>query len=100
MPAPTRKWIKMSEVYMFFASDYPRLDFSRQAAQEMFESESSGKTLDDWQTNGYAVGKHWMDVTVGQWRKDMADRIVSIQELRKEESRKPIRWWMDRVFPV
>ena len=84
----TSKWLKMSEIYRRFASDWEDVcDFSESALIDMFDYESTGKgnlsigVFSDKKPNGYAVGKHWMDVTVAMWKEDLKTGIISVAEL-------------------
>lgn len=69
----------MCEVYKIFASDW-ECDFSNQAMQDMFLFESKGVGNIDItgfnttgkKSNGYAVGKKWLNVSVAAWIKDIS----------------------------
>ena len=88
----------MSDVYRFFASDAKSADFSEASALAMFESESTGKPLPNWEKNGFAVGKHWMNVTLTQWKKDIADGIITARELYEDASLSPVKAWVQSVI--
>lgn len=44
-------------------------------------------------TNGYANGKHWMDITVKMWKEDIKAGLLSKWELYLELP--GIHWWLD-----
>jgi len=73
-----KKKIKISEKYRLKAKQYRRfartwehmLDFSEEALMECFLWESYGKPCNQ-KTNGYAIGKGWMDVNISMWHEDI-----------------------------
>lgn len=88
----TKKFLAMAEYYKRFAKDWAHLcDFSDEAKKAMFEYESFGKgnlqigVFSSGKVNGYALGKKWMDVTVGMWKEDIKkgwlDKTHFIKEL-------------------
>lgn len=84
---PTRKWWRIAEIYKRFATE-SGLDFSDDAAVEMYRFESAGKGdlrngLFGGKLNGYAIGKHWMDVTIKMWREDIASGLLFRHELEE-----------------
>jgi hypothetical protein len=91
----------MQPIYRHFGGDDEKLDYSEEAAHEMYRFETTGKgnlkmglfTGDRY--NGYAVGKHWMDVTIKMWLQDIRDGILYIEELY--QSYPDWHWWLDRV---
>jgi hypothetical protein len=87
----TPKWRQMADIYKRFAVDYPRADFSEEAAKEMFYYESTGAARPK-SSNGYMLGKKWMDVTVKMWREDIRDGLLLRRELDYPE------WFLDRVL--
>lgn len=89
-----KKWRRMAEIYKRFARDYGGADFSEQAALAMYLHESTGTPLPDERTNGYALGKRWMDVTVAGWREEIPKLGLLASEL-VEDGFPP--WFLDRV---
>lgn len=77
----SKKWRRMADMYVRFAKNYPRADFSDAAAEAMYLHESAGHPLPNAAVNGYALGKKWMGVTVSMWREDIADRQLTSGEL-------------------
>jgi len=104
MAKPSTKWRRIQPIYQYFAGESEVLDFSDDAAVAMFLWESRGEgdlrlglfqqTGDKY--NGYAVGKHWMDVTVAMWNTDIRERILCRYELYEEFP--DWHWWLDRVL--
>jgi hypothetical protein len=99
----------MAEVYKLFGTSIPDMDYSEEAAVEMYQFESQG--IGDLKQglfsdssrkhNGYAVGKHWMDAQVKMWIQGLNDGIIFAWELYETypgETDFP-HWWLDRVLP-
>ena len=86
----TPRWLKKATLYKQF-NPHPEIekDYSKQAAQEMFDYESKGigdlslMIFDDGKrkVNGYAYGKHWMDWQINAWRDGIAKGYSSKFEL-------------------
>ena len=83
-PRTGKKWRRMAEMYRRFASEYPAADFSDQAALAMYLHESTGTPLPDAKTNGYALGKKWMDVTVAAWKEEIPQLGLLVTELQAD----------------
>jgi hypothetical protein len=68
-----RKYRRVLALYVHFATD-GQWDYSDEAAEKMFRCESLGEyalqTLIN-ERNGYAIGKHWKDLTVQMWSEDI-----------------------------
>ena len=94
--APTigKKWRRMAEMYKRFAADYPDADFSESAALNMYLHESTGAPLPDPCTNGYALGKKWMDVTIASWKEDILQFGLLVSELQSDAYPD---WFLERV---
>lgn len=75
------KWWKKAEIYRKFAD--PDLDFSQQAAEQMYLFESKGKRFDN-PRNGYMSGKKWQDVTIENWRWSIENGLLLPFELFEE----------------
>lgn len=97
------RWRRMAEIYRSFSEGRPNLDFSEEAAAEMFVWESRGEgnlalglfnPRQDGRYNGYAVGKHWMDATVAMWRQDLRDGLLLYSDLKQEFP----EWFLARVL--
>lgn len=89
-----KKWLRMAEIYKRFASDYPRADFSAEAAAAMYAHESTGAPLPDPRTNGFALGKKWMDVTVAGWKEEIPQMGLLVSELQADGYPD---WFLERV---
>ena len=83
-PKIGKKWRRMAEIYKRFASDYKTADFSEDAALAMYLHESTGAPLPDPRTNGYALGKKWMDVTVAGWKEEIPQMCLLVSELQTD----------------
>lgn len=90
---PSKRWLKIAKIYKFFAEPWKHIcDFSDEAAIEMYIFESKGvgdisvgkRRMNDLY-NGFAVGKHWLDVTVTMWREDVQAGILWANELFDDE---------------
>jgi hypothetical protein len=93
-PKIGHRWRRMAEIYRRFAADYPRADFSEPAAVAMYLHESTGAPLPDPRTNGYALGKKWMDVTVAGWKEEIPSRGLLVSELQEDGYPD---WFLERV---
>jgi len=72
---PSRRWKKHAAVYRFFAErQCVGLDYSDEAAQAAYAFESQG-ARSNLARNGYAVGKHWANVQVEEWRRDIGSLL-------------------------
>ena len=90
----TAKWRRMAEMYRRFAGDYKQADFSEQAARAMFLHESIGAPMPD-ASNGYALGKKWMDVTIAAWKEDIPQMGLLVSELQEDDGYPD--WFLERV---
>jgi len=85
----------MCEIYSLFSEDYRHCcDFSEPRMLELYYSESYGDPIDN--TNGYFVGKKWLNVTVSMWKEDIQKGLLFKQELYNDP-RLP-HWWLDKIF--
>lgn len=92
----TKKYKEMAELYKIFASDWKEcLDFSDEALEDMYNSESFG-AVKTKSNNGYAVGKKWLSVNVSMWKEDIHRGHLPRQELYSD-SKFP-KWWLDKVL--
>jgi hypothetical protein len=101
LPRPTNRWRRHADVYRFFAERAclkRTLDFSEEAARAAFNFESNGIDA-PLSRNAYAVGKHWANVQVEEWRGGIADRLFLRAEFLEDEDLTPIRWWVEEVLP-
>lgn len=93
----SKKYLKMSEVYCIFSSPWKNsLDFSENALVNMYNYETFGKKMEHPNTNGFYVGKQWMDVMIVMWREDINKSLLKKHELY-EDGCFP-RWWLDKVL--
>lgn len=101
----TKRFIKMCEVYKVFAKSWD-CDFSDFAMKEMYEFETFGKgniEISGFNTigkksNGYAVGKKWLNVTLDMWF-DSIKKFgwrYTISELNKDKEIP--RWYIEEFF--
>lgn len=93
-PKPTVKWRRMADMYKRFAAGHQGADFGDEAALAMFLHESTGTPLPALKSNGYALGKKWMDVTVAMWREDILQGNLRVYELQDDSYPD---WFLERV---
>lgn len=92
---PTKRWLRMAEIYQRFARHYPTTDFSDETASEMFLHESTGSPIRDYPSlNGFALGKKWMDVTVAGWKEEILSRGLLVLELQADGY---LDWFLEKV---
>lgn len=74
-------------------------DYSERALKEQYEHETLGREVSE--TNGFAVGKKFLDVTLKAQRQDFAEGLFTKRELLEGASafvRKQIRLWLPVEF--
>ena len=95
----SNKYLKMSQVYCIFSSSWKDvLDFSDESLVEMYKYESTGSSIKNPLTNGFYVGKQWMDVTIKMWREDLNQKLLRKEELYKDPTFPD--WWLNKVLPL
>ena len=79
----SKRWKDSAEMYKYFSKGFGSLSFSDKAAKDMYDYESTGKPIFQYydkryngKCNGYAVGKHWMDVNIAMWKEDMLSGMI------------------------
>ena len=107
MTAPKigNKWRRMQEVYRHFSRGWTGLDYSDNAALEMYVLETYGPSefrrmfgkYAPGENNGYAVGKKWMDVTVAMWNEDIEKGLLFPFELYEDKDFAGWHWWLDKI---
>jgi hypothetical protein len=86
---------KMVAVYAIFSDDLKNfLDFSDDKLRECYIVESCGGRCSD--TNGYAIGKKLLNITVSMWKEDLKSGVLKKSELYQDT--KFPRWWLDSVL--
>ncbi len=103
----SKRWLKSATLYKFFARTYSGLDFSDAAAEAMYDYETYGKGYVsyaekvDGKYNGYAVGKHLMDVQLAMWREDLNNVfMLTKHELFTDPDLEEIRWFLKQQFTI
>ncbi len=85
----------MADVYRIFSKDWEHcLDYSEQSLLEMFHSETHGDPVSP--TNGFYVGKKYLNLAIKMWKEDIEKGLLFKQELY-EDSKFPY-WWLDNIF--
>jgi len=86
----------MCEVYRYFSRDYIQIaDYSDESMLELFLSESYGD-VHCKPTNGFYIGKRWLNVTVAMWKEDMDNGTLFKKELYDDPNIP--NWWLDKIF--
>lgn len=101
----SKKWRTASEYYKWFARSYPNADFSVESAEAMYHYESSGvgrvnhyDTVDG-KVNGYALGKHLLDLQLAMWLEDLnRPFMLTKRELLTDPELLPIRPFLIEQF--
>lgn len=91
----------MRPLYRIFADEVcpnADLDFSDEAAWAMFAQETYGEKLEKPLSNGYYVGKAWMDVQIAEWKRDLATFLLFRWELYEDPIFSEYHWWLDKVL--
>ena len=70
-------------------------DYSEESMLELYMYETYGEGRCD-DTNGFHLGKKWMDVTVEMWKEDFEKRLLFKCELYDDPELPD--WWLDKVL--
>lgn len=101
----TKPFKQMAEVYKVFAKDWKHVcNFGPVSLDQAFKAETYGrehkrsysKKMGNGRLNGFLVGKHWMDVTLAQWKEDIPQGMLFKYELYREGQFPS--WWLDKVL--
>jgi hypothetical protein len=97
----SKNWLKYQPIYRLFSEDH--FDFSDEAALDAYLWETRGQGnhklgVCENKTNGYVVGKHWMDVTIRMWREDIKSGVLKKEELYQDPEFKEYHWWLDKML--
>lgn len=83
----------LSKKYQNILKNYQRFapegvwDFSEEAAEECYSWESKGIPKTTSPSNGFALGKKYMDVTVSAWIEDLTSQFpwtLTLKDLRED----------------
>jgi len=86
----------MCEVYKYFSRGwYDIADYSDESMLELYLSESYGD-VDCKPTNGYFIGKRWLNVTVAMWKEDIEKGYLTKHELYSDDDLPD--WWLDKIL--
>jgi hypothetical protein len=86
----------MCGVYRYFSKHFEHIcDYSDESMMEMFLYETYGEGRPD-NTNGYFLGKKWMDVTIAMWHEDIPKGLLTKFELYNDPDLPD--WWLDKVL--
>ena len=93
----TNRFKRMLPIYKRFATGGT---FTAENAEELFLWESLGEgnlstSVFSGGTNGFAIGKRWVDLQVAEWKKDIASRLLFKHELYADWYP---HWWLDKVL--
>lgn len=87
----SKKYDRITAAYQYFAGTLDA-DYSTRAKEDMYAFETFGTPRinyavpdDDGNYNGYAVGKHWMDVTLAMWHEDLKTGIITKFEIYSDD---------------
>lgn len=100
------KFISMSNIYKLFCDKKTTcLDFSRRSLEDQYSFESTGSPRvcysdknEDGLFNGYAVGKHLMDVTIAMWLEDIESNILTKYDLMVDLTFPS--WFLSKVINI
>lgn len=85
----------MSEIYKVFSRDWQHCcDYSDESLLEMFHSETHGDPVSP--TNGFYIGKKWLNVSVKMWKEDMEKGLLFPGELYNDPQYP--HWWLNSVL--
>lgn len=85
----------MSELYKHFSKDWEHcLDYSEDSMLELYYSESYGDECS--LSNGYYIGKKYLNLTVAMWKEDIKLGYLFKSELYEDNNYPNI--WLDKIF--
>lgn len=88
IPRLSRKYLIMARAYIHYAFLIvgKKADYSAKALIAMYQSESTGGNLSALiaSNNGWAIGKHWMDWQISNWRDGFSDGTCFAGELLED----------------
>lgn len=85
----------MCEIYKIFSKDWENMcDYSEQSLIEMYHNETHGDNVSP--TNGYYVGKKWLNVTVKMWKEDIKKGLLFKKELY--DNQQYPEWWLNNIL--
>ena len=90
----------MCVVYIHFSKEWEHIcDYSDESMMEMFLYESFGEGYPKV-TNGYYLGKKWMDINVKMWYEEIPKGYSMPQCFKDELYGDPNYpdWWLDKVI--
>ena len=91
----SKKFRRMAELYRHFAANMSsKLDFSEEAELSLYNHESYGRPLTP--SNGFAVGKQYLNLQVTMWREDLRRGWLFKHELYEDPTFP--HWWLDSVL--
>jgi hypothetical protein len=91
------KFRRMAELYRIFSKDWEQFyNYDETALEEMYRFETYGEPISP--SNGYYIGKKWLNVTVTMWKEDIEQRLLFKIELYQDP--KFPHWWLDSIFKV
>lgn len=86
----------MCEIYRIFSKEWEHIcDYSEDSMRELNLYESNGQGKCEL-TNGFYLGKRYMDVTIKMWKEDIENGILFKHELY-DDGKFP-SWWLDKIF--
>lgn len=84
----SERWKRIAQIYVYFAYSNDSMDFTPEAAKAFYGYESTGTPRVAYHEkqpnglyNGFAVGKHWMDVQLSMWAEDLMRGDIAKCEL-------------------
>lgn len=95
MKLPSKKYHRISDAYKFFAMSFDA-DFSEESRIRFYNYETHGTPVVKYNVpysgkyNGYAIGKHWMDVNLAMYREDLKSGNLTKHELYSDDDIPPL----------
>jgi hypothetical protein len=85
----------MAELYKHFSNGWKDcVTYTDEDLIELYNTESYGGRCKS--TNGYYVGKKWLNVTVTMWKEDLRQGYLFRSELYNDPNYP--HWWLDSIL--
>lgn len=90
----SRRYQRLAGIYRYFARGFT-CSFTESDLYEMYAYESRGEGTPS-ETNGFRIGKSWMDVNITMWKEDIRKKLLFPSELYADPNIPD--WWLDKIL--
>lgn len=99
----TKNFKRMAKLYKIFAPSYSGITFTKEDMLQAYILETYGiKSTDPGlfkpETNGYILGKKYMNLAVSEWKDAIHKGMLLRVELYEDPVFYEYHWWLDSIF--